>query len=300
MAAKYHKIHYLGSEETRGIFDYPNDEIIIEEKMDGANFRFWLEDGTVKFGSRNVDNVDPGCDNGSWAKQVNYLKGVLAGKELDPDLVYAGEATQKHSLDYNWNELPPFIGFDIIHKDTAMPCGFHFARDEFLRLGLEFIKVVFVGTVKQWQSENMDSYLESSAYRQGKPEGIVMKNYGRNNIWGRPLFAKVVTEQFQEKKVAKFGQTKIKMDDTPYVVDTYVTEPRIRKIIYALRDEGKPVERKIMGDLIKRTIHDVLQEDIIDIWLDRKVKSLDFGLMAKLVPQKCLETLDKVLREGAA
>jgi hypothetical protein len=295
LIAKYPKIHYVGSDETEGIFNYPDDEIVIQEKFDGANFRFWVEDGQLKFGSRNVDYVE----GGDWTKQIDYLKEKLSGATLDVDLVYCGEATKKHSLDYRWNELPPIIGFDVIHKDTGLPLGYSFARDEFKRLGLDFINVVWVGSAREWKDLDPTPFMESSAYRQGKPEGIVIKNYCHNNVYGRPLFAKIVTDQFQEKKAAKFGQACVKMDDTPYIVETYVTEARIRKLILALRDEGQSLERKMMGSLIKRTIHDVLEENIIDIWLDKKVSAIDFKLMAKLVPQKCLDTLDKVMREHA-
>lgn len=53
----------------------------------------------------------------------------------------------------------------------------------------------------------------------------------------------------------------------------------------------------MMGSLIKRTMHDILEEEIINIWGDRKVSSLDFKLMAKLIPQKCLAVLDQVMNE---
>ena len=35
---RYHKIKVLGDEDNKGIFDDPEDEIIIEEKIDGGNF----------------------------------------------------------------------------------------------------------------------------------------------------------------------------------------------------------------------------------------------------------------------
>jgi len=289
---KYPKIHRLGDDENRGIFNWNDDEIVIEEKFDGANFRFWREDDAIHFGSRHVDNVE----GDSWKDQINYLS-KLNPCDLDPDLIYCGEACKKHSLDYNWSELPPIIGFDVLHKDTGMPLGYSFAKKEFERLGLQFVNVVWIGSTKDWLDENMDDYLKASAYRQGIPEGIVIKNYSHNNQYGRPLFAKVVTEQFKEKNTAKFGQAKVKMDDTPYIVETYCTEGRVRKIVNKMRDEGIPLGRQMMGQLIKRTIRDILEEEIINIWLDKRVSSMDFKIMAKLVPQKCLGVLDQMMNE---
>ncbi len=46
---KYKKIRQLGHEENKHIFLDPDDEIVIEEKVDGANFRFMVsEDGKLK------------------------------------------------------------------------------------------------------------------------------------------------------------------------------------------------------------------------------------------------------------
>ena len=39
---KYHKIKLLGNEDNQGILSDPDDDIIIEEKMDGGNFRFMI------------------------------------------------------------------------------------------------------------------------------------------------------------------------------------------------------------------------------------------------------------------
>lgn len=281
---------------------WPDDEIVVQEKFDGANFRFWVEydednQPWIRFGSHHIDYLDDGDEN--WTKQMDYLILEVEGLayKLDRDLIYCGEATKKHSLDYNWKELPPIIGFDVLHKDTGMPLGYSFAKKEFERIGVPFINVVWIGSTKDWQEQNMDDYLKTSAYRQGTPEGIVIKNYHHNNQYGRPLFAKVVTEQFQEKKAAKWGQKQVKMDDTSYIVETYCTEGRIRKVIGKLKDEGVSLGRQMMGSLIKRTMHDILEEEIINIWGDRKVSSLDFKLMAKLIPQKCLAVLDQVMNE---
>jgi hypothetical protein len=302
---KYPKIHRLGDDETKGIFQWPDDEICVSEKFDGSNFRFWVEydennEPWVRFGSHHVDYLDDEDEN--WRKQMDYL---IMGVErlpykLDRDLIYCGEATKKHSLDYNWKELPPIIGFDVLHKDTGMPLGYSFAKKEFERLGLQFINVVWVGSTKDWVNENMDDYLKTSAYRQGIPEGIVIKNYSHNNQYGRPLFAKVVTEQFKEKNAAKFGKSEVKLDDTPYVVETYCTEGRVRKIIAKMKDEGTSLGRPMMGQLIKKTMHDILEEEIINIWGDKRVSSLDFKLMARLVPQKCLGVLDQVMTESVS
>ena len=49
---QYNKIYTLGYKDNKDIFVDPNDEIVIEEKIDGANMRFYVgEDGKLIFGS---------------------------------------------------------------------------------------------------------------------------------------------------------------------------------------------------------------------------------------------------------
>lgn len=48
---KYPKIYQVGHKETQGIFENPDDEIIIQEKVDGANFRFMFKNGKIIVGS---------------------------------------------------------------------------------------------------------------------------------------------------------------------------------------------------------------------------------------------------------
>ena len=55
---KYPKIKYPTHEKTDGLLT-EGDEIVIQEKVDGANFRYTVdEDGEITFGSRNCVNPD--------------------------------------------------------------------------------------------------------------------------------------------------------------------------------------------------------------------------------------------------
>ena len=101
---------------------------------------------------------------------------------------------------------------------------------------LKFMAWVFTpvkSAIKQTYSFkllNIDDFLKGSAYYDGDKEGFVLKNYGRCNVWGRQMFAKVVAERFKESNHAKFG-TLIKRDtsDTQKLFDETVTDARIEK-----------------------------------------------------------------------
>jgi ATP-dependent RNA circularization protein (DNA/RNA ligase family) len=273
------------------------DEIIVEEKFDGANMRFWKEDGKLIFGSRNVNDIQ----NKQFNKPMKYLRKTVNLSMIDEDLIYVGEAMLSHSITYDWDNLPGFIGFDVLHKDTGQPLNYKIAKEKFGELGLEFINILFEGTVKEFLDIDETKFLETSKYRTGKPEGFVIKNYSRLNQYGRPLFAKVVNEEFSEKKKAKFGTAKIKKSDTPLAVKQFVTEARIRKIILKLTvEEGYELERPLMKHLIPAVIKDFLDEHIVEIYEDKNINNIDFQLLHKIVPKHCLRVLDNMIQNKVA
>jgi len=50
--SKYLKIKIAGHEDNKRIFSDPEDDIVVEEKIDGGNFRFYINKGNIIFGSR--------------------------------------------------------------------------------------------------------------------------------------------------------------------------------------------------------------------------------------------------------
>lgn len=296
---KYPKIKYLGSAETKGIFDKLSNEVVVQEKIDGANFRFMIKDGNLTFGSRNVAQVE-NKNYDQFANTIEYLEESIDEPKIDRDLVYVGEATQKHTLEYDWEEIPQFLGFDVLHKDSGLPLSWGIAKEKFDKIGLDFVPILWRGEVRKWKNKDMQTFLDSSEYRDGKPEGIVIKNYERLNNFDKPLFAKVKIEEFREKAKAKFGDNKAKRTNTAYAVEKYLTESRIRKIILKMtEEEGKELARPLMEDLIYRVAEDILDEHIVDLYREKKVDEIDFNVLNKMVPDKCLETIDKMMEEKA-
>jgi len=109
---KYVDIERLGTEENESIFAYPDDELIIEEKIDGGNASFFIENGLIHMCSRSRDLVSD-RDEKTFSKERKYLYGLIQSKimELNPDYIYYGEWGMKHTLTYE--SLPGFVGYDI-------------------------------------------------------------------------------------------------------------------------------------------------------------------------------------------
>jgi len=295
---KYSKIKYIGDSENQSIFQRKDKEIIVTEKVDGANFRVMKEDGDLVFGSRNVSDLDR--DNEQFKEVMDYIEDVVNIDKMDEDLIYVGEYMNKHSIEYNWKDIPTFIGFDVLHKESGNPLNFDYAFDKMTEAGFEFINVLFRDTVREWKSCNPNNYMNDSAYRDGKPEGIVIKNYNRLNQYGRPLFAKMVTEDFREKKFANFSRKTTSKKNTPFIIEKYITKARIKKIINKMTvEEGKDLSRELMSNgLYHRVINDAFQEEITSMLTDKKVDKIDVNHLYSMVPNKCLNVLDEMIKDN--
>jgi len=293
---KYPKIKRLGDSENKGIFDVLDGDIIyVTEKVDGANARFILEKSEIVFGSRNVNDLEE--DNKQFGKYIRYIKEKVNPEDLDQDLIYVGEFMTPHTLQYDWDNIPTFIGFDVLNKNTGLPLSPGYAKKKFEELGLEFVPILFKGTPREFLDKGKESFMSESKYRDGKPEGIVIKNPNRLNQYDRPMYAKVVNEDFHEKKKT-FQPKKTKKQDTYRLVDEYVTEARIRKILNKMTvEEGKELSRKLTEPLFHRVINDTLQEEIIDIAHNGSIDEINFRLLYSLVPKKCVKVIDKVMDE---
>ena len=124
---KYPKIKYLGDEEVAGLTSNPEDEIIIQEKIDGANIRVLIHDKELLFGSRNVTMDDDMESSKMWNKVVSYLKEKLKGKDLSGlnNCILFMEYCIKHTMSYDWNVIPPILGFDIYELETGLFIDFY-------------------------------------------------------------------------------------------------------------------------------------------------------------------------------
>ena len=114
---KYPKIKQLGHEDTIKLFLDPEDEIILEEKIDGANFRIFIKDGELFFGSRNLELSENNYNQ--WERSVKFIKETLDGKDLTnlEGCILFGECSNPHTLHYDLEKIPPFLGFDILTPD---------------------------------------------------------------------------------------------------------------------------------------------------------------------------------------
>lgn len=308
---KYIKIYLLGHEENVNIFSNPNDEIVIEEKLDGANFRWYINDfGQIIFGS-HTQQLSEDKDHKyqkNFERCINHIKEKLYGKDLlkYKGMIFYGECCVKHTINYNWEKIPPFLGFDINNDENEnypkryLP--YPLVKEVYEELGLNFVPVIKVCKASELKvSEINDSVVPDSEYfslssQDKKAEGIIFKKYrfDENNKDDGQIFAKYVREKFKEKNKEVFGGgKKFAKDDAEYFTAVYCTNARIDKCIFKLTDEGKKLGMELMGELLNLVYKDIWEENWNEIAFSKK--KIDLQKFKQLISKRVLEVLKQVI-----
>ena len=180
---KYPKIYAMDNEENELLLSIPEDDIIIEEKIDGANFRVFIKDGNLIFGTRTqeIGETPQSNNHKNFMRCIDFIKEKLKDKNLDlfDRKILYGESCHCHTINYDWDIMPPFLGFDIFCLDQNI----------FLNNKNELYKLLDIETVpiiKQCKSKDIikidDNDVPISKYalsssKDQKAEGLVIKNY---------------------------------------------------------------------------------------------------------------------------
>jgi len=301
---KYPKIYYLGVEENSEFFDFGEDTVVIEEKVDGGCGVVWLdEDNIIHVGSRNRDLTQEG-DEKTFAKQRAGLMAILKGKKLDSQYMYYFEWMAPHTIKYD--TAPDVIGIDIRAKRSIIEgeYGLFLARDRraqlFDELGIENVPLVWRGKINELKKQEVGKLIPQSKYYNGKAEGIVIKNYCRKSRQGNyQLYAKVVADEFKENNKAIFGGIRKKNTDTEKIVEQYCTEARVKKQIQKLlNEENQKLGMELMCLLPRAVANDILAENISGIF--DAYKWINFASFKKMISHKCVKHLKEYIITEAA
>jgi len=285
MFLKYPKIKYLGDDENKELLENPEDEIIMEEKVDGANTRFMIKNGRIIFGSRNVE-IKTG-NEGNFAPLVQYLTKKLKGKRIRDGLIVYGEYMTRHSIDYDWDRTPIFLGFDVYDLEVNKFLDYDEKVKVFNSLDLPIVPLI--KKVKAYELKNFsENDVPKSNYYDGKAEGVVFKNYDKQ------VFAKFVTQKFKEVNKEAFGFTKKgSSSDEERFIAVYCTNARIDKMIFKLLNEGRTLGMELMKFLPQSVYEDIWEENWREI--SRTNWSLNFRVIKKLVCKRCVNVLKQII-----
>lgn len=296
----YPKIKQVGHEENKDLLSNPDDEIVIQEKIDGANFRFMIKDGQIIFGSRTQELSEDKEHKfqKNFQRCIEHVRDKVTGKTsyISSSLIFYGECCVAHSMQYDWDNIPPFLGFDIYNTEMERWLNLEETRNTFTLLGLSTVPLVQICKAKDITKID-DSIVPISAYAipsgtedTRKAEGIVFKNYSKG------IFAKYVRDKFKELNAEVFGAKSVKPNSETNVGDAifkYCTNARIDKMIFKLIDEGEKLDMTLMAKLPKRVLEDIWEEHNKDFFESNWI--IDFKEFRRKVPTRCAAVLKQVM-----
>lgn len=169
-------------------------EIIVTEKIHGANARYVYRDGRLWVGSRN--NVKRESESSIWwraAKRENLEEKL---KQIPNIVVYGEVYGNVQNLNYDTDLA--FRAFDMydMNKNEYLDSGeFRFIC---IDLGIEIVPILYIG---RWKKEIADLANGQSAIASHHKEGIVIKPAIEtlDDRFNRMVY-KLIGEEYREKK----------------------------------------------------------------------------------------------------
>ncbi|WP_226035709.1 RNA ligase family protein [Aquibacillus saliphilus] len=258
---KYDKIVRHGQKGTHLTIEN-NPEIVIMEKLDGANASFKKEDGKIKCFSRNNEVNEDNNLRGFY----EWVQENVNADDLVEGGIYFGEWLIKHTINYPQEAYQNFYLFDIYDEETERYINYHLVEKQADKLGLKLVPLFYQG---EFQSlDHINSFVGKSKIGE-VGEGVVVKNYNYEDKHGDQIFTKIVSEQFSEKAKSKKQQLPQHSNELDDFVNTYLTQARVEKMLHKLVDEGIIEEEpslEDMGTILKnsgnRMIDDILEEEM--------------------------------------
>lgn len=274
---KYTDVVRLGHKSTVGVVA-PGTYITVQEKLDGANASFRLDDEDVTqvlAFSRNTALTPENNLRGFY----EWTRGVDAGS-LRPNTIYYGEWLVRHKVDYGAH-ANGFYLFDIFDTETREYAPTYEVVAEAFRLGLMVAPVLYAGPYKSF--EHLQSLVGRSAYATSADggEGIVVKNVSFRDNFGHQTFVKLVSDGFREAQPQKAPKDPNAQSAESIFVKTFLTTGRVEKMLHKLVDEGTLEEDfgiedmgVILRELGARMIADMLKEEADSLPEDYDEKEL--------------------------
>lgn len=280
------------------------DELIIQEKLDGGNFRVRIDsDSTPIYGSRKnlfgteIDNL-----NGFFKRPASYIQNTLTDELLNEvvsdygSITIFGENMLYHAIDYKWDEVPPWVVFDVWSHENERFIHFDTVKEIATTLGFETVPIIDKVEPSEFEIDDYKN-LKSVFNNDLTSEGVVVKDYTSQS------FAKYVNEYFHEVSSQRWGNTQRdsetgdglrKVDYTKYLNAKYVTNNRIEKHIRKLVIEKNDLSMELTSDLIESVYHDIWEEHLYTII--NSGKTVDMSELRNGVSTRCRERLRAIVR----
>ena len=266
----YQKISQPYKVEVQDIWQ---GDIIVEEKIDGSQFRVELDAGEIKCGSHHVDDlsqVDSMFKRATDAAQDIFKDYNHNGNKITIFCEYLGKPKQ-NAIAYSRTPEKLLTVFDIKVNEKYMDRDGKEAWASTFK-GLEIVPLLWKGKGEDFTDEIKEELLSKPSYLghqagYDRVEGIVVKNYSKwydvdkyPYLEGHWLCTKIVNKSFQEKNKVENPSAG---NDLQNLKESLHSIPRYRKTYQHLKEKGLITnELKDLALIIPEVKKDIQDEEI--------------------------------------
>ena len=298
---KYQHVERLGDPEVEGI---GNGLVYIFPKLDGANGSVWVEDTPasdrsaaptglqVCAGSRNLE-LSEGVDNAGFYAYVQEHSGMYLQYLGDhPSRILYGEWLVPHTIkDYEPWAWRRFYVFDVYDTVSGRYLAYDEYADDLDAVGIDVIPPLYTIENPSLSEDQLNTFLTTNFYLMKEGclgEGVVIKNYGWTNRYGRQTWAKVVRTAFKEnsRAVNKGGPEAVVEDR---IVEALLTEEAITHEVLKFRDEYGDYTAGNYRELLGRVWKGWLEDNIWKIISKAGKNSVNFSTLRHKAEAKIKE-----------
>lgn len=276
---KYQKLARPTDRKAQGILK-DGDNIVIQEKLDGANASFRREGDELVCFSRKQQLDEHNTLNGfyNWVKSLDPM-------QFPKGYTHFGEWLCRSRIDYGKYKKQFFL-FDVYDEAQEMYGGWPLVKLVAEKQGLNLVPCFYQGVYQG--DEHMRSYVGMS-FLAIRGEGVVVKHRFPETRPETRNFIKIVSDEYKEMKTPK--QTKKAPLESQFV-EQFLTRARVEKKLDELVDEQIIPEHfditdmgMILPNLKPRILEDILEEEYDSL---RKVVNRSIG---KQLPKHVKEVI---------
>lgn len=265
---KYTKI------KNRGIKleNYYDRGLYIQEKLDGSNASFTINDGKIECFSRRIKLNDENTLNGFLGWVHDYFLDLFDyGKRMQIDYlsryIFFGEWLVKHKINYKEDQYKSFYLFDVYDKVSETYLGLEEVESLADIFTIKMAEVFYIAKpekVKDLNLEDLKGYVGKSNKTAipNTGEGIVIKYLDGKSI--DENYYKYVTKEFSEIKRYKLND-KTKKEG---IVDYAITKPRMEKMIFRALEENRLKKDDLVIENFKKIISEIGEDFVQDILIE--------------------------------
>ena len=215
-----------------------------------------------------------------------------------PDDILYGEWLIQHQEKYHPDAYDMYYVFDI---ENMVDDYYVYQPYEVYSEKLDEFKINYIPRLVKLENpepEELYDFLEKATFLKENDEageGIVIKNYGYKNKYGRQSWAKVIRSEFRKKKKERVMNSLKPVNEHKFVDDCF-TEHYCRKEMLKFLYEKKVEywDSKFMKEFVETVFHELISEEFSDfLFTFKKLPTINFGTIRCFIYRKVMEFTSK-------